>query len=202
MGSYGETAVGLYGIDVGEMQGNINWEQVKKEGVQFAMLRSGYGAGSMDVQFRKNAEGCAREKIPFGVYWSSYAWTPRMARKEAEFCIETIEEYKLSYPVSFVFDKDSVKYVETKGIAVTKILATEMAEAFCRRIEELGYRPMYYSNKDFLGRMFDESLQKKYALWYAQYEGESHSEKTVIWQYTNKGRIRGIKGEVNENMAY
>ena len=57
MGSYGETAVGLYGIDVGEMQGNINWEQVKKEGVQFAMLRSGYGAGSMDVQFRKNAEG-------------------------------------------------------------------------------------------------------------------------------------------------
>lgn len=73
MGSYGETVVGIYGIDVGEMQGNINWEQVKKEGVQFAMLRSGYGAGSMDVQFRKNAEGCAREKIPFGVYWSSYA---------------------------------------------------------------------------------------------------------------------------------
>ena len=61
---------------------------------------------------------------------------------------------------------------------------------------------MYYSNKDFLDRMFDESLQKKYARWYAQYEGESHSEKTVIWQYTNKGRIRGIKGDVNENMAY
>ena len=63
MGSYGETVVGIYGIDVGEMQGNINWEQVKKEGVQFAMLRSGYGAGSM-YSSGKMQKGAPERKFP------------------------------------------------------------------------------------------------------------------------------------------
>lgn len=191
----------LYGIDVSHFQGNIDWEKVKKDGIQFAMLQAGYGAGNIDVQFRRNAEGCTKENIPFGVYWLSYAYTPQMAREEAEYCIETVEEYRLSYPVCFVFEEAAIRYARTKGVFVTKTLATELAEAFCGRVEELGYSAMYYSNQDFLENVFDERLHGKYKLWYAQHTGLPHINDMSIWRYTNEGSVKGIDGPVGENVA-
>lgn len=190
-----------YGIDVSEVQGNICWNQVKQDGVQFAILRAGYGAGDIDVQFRKNAEGCVRENIPFGVYWLSYAYTSEMARREAESCIETVEEYSLSYPVCFVFGEEAVKYAGSKGVSITKGLAAELVEGFCNRVKEKGYLPMFYSSKEFLNEMFEDTLCKKYPLWYAQYEKVYCSHNAVIWQYTNEGSVRGIVGHVNKNKA-
>ena len=75
--------VQVFGIDVSGSQGNIDWEEVKRAGVRSAMIRAGFGSGSIDDQFRRNAEGCTRQSIPFGVYWLSYAWSPGMAREEA-----------------------------------------------------------------------------------------------------------------------
>ena len=96
----------IFGIDVSRFQGNIDWAEVKRAGVEFAMLRAGFGSGSIDVQFRRNAEGCCAEGIPFGVYWFSYAYTPDMARQEARQCLETIEDYRVEYPVCIDFEQD------------------------------------------------------------------------------------------------
>ena len=74
------------GIDVSRWQGTIDWEKVKADGVEFAMLRAGYGQGNIDAQFERNAGECTRLGIPFGVYWFSYAYTPAMARREAQCC--------------------------------------------------------------------------------------------------------------------
>lgn len=193
--------VEIYGIDVSEIQGNICWKDVKQDGVQFAMIRAGYGEGDIDQQFRKNAEGCTREGIPFGVFWSSYAYTFQMARQEAKFCIETVEEYKLSYPVSIVLDEDSVKYAASKGIIITKNLATELVESFCSQVKKMGYSPMFYSSKEFFEYIDVYRLCKKYPVWYAQYEGEPCLYKPLFWQYTNKRKARGITGYVNGNKA-
>ena len=71
------------GIDVSKWQGSVDWQAVKDDGIEFAMLRAGYGQGNIDPQFERNASECTRLGIPFGVYWFSYAYTPEMARREA-----------------------------------------------------------------------------------------------------------------------
>ena len=110
----------IHGIDVSGHQGNIDWRKVKASGIQFAMLRAGYGANTVDSEFERNAHGCMEEGIPFGVYWFSYAYTPEMARREAEKCISVIREYKVQYPVCYDFEYDSVRYAQQNGVQVTR----------------------------------------------------------------------------------
>ena len=73
----------IHGLVVSERDGNVNWEEMRDKGIEFAMLCAGYGSGSIDLQFRKNAESCTKLGIPFGVYWLSYAYTVEKAEQEA-----------------------------------------------------------------------------------------------------------------------
>lgn len=150
----------IHGIDVSQFQGNINWTNVKGTGTQFVMIRAGYGQGNIDPEFTRNAQECSRLGIPFGVYWFSYAYTEEMAKREAEYCIQAVENYEVQYPVCFDFEYASVNYAAGEGVTVTRQLASSLVTAFCDKVEELGYFAMYYSNLDFLNRMFDASLRK------------------------------------------
>lgn len=192
----------IHGIDVSQFQGNINWTNVKSTGTQFVMIRAGYGQGNIDPEFTRNAQECSRLGIPFGVYWFSYAYTEEMAKREAEYCIQAVENYEVQYPVCFDFEYASVNYAAGEGVTVTRQLASSLVNAFCSRVEELGYFAMYYSNLDFLNRMFDASLRKKYALWYAQYANEPSASGMAMWQYSDSGSISGISGNVDQNIAY
>lgn len=192
----------IHGIDVSGHQGNIDWRKVKASGIQFAMLRAGYGANNVDSEFERNAHGCMEEGIPFGVYWFSYAYTPEMARREAEKCISVIREYKVQYPVCYDFEYDSVRYAQQNGVQVTRTLSTRLVEAFCGRVEELGYFAMYYSNLDYLERMFSPGLREKYALWYARYASAPGQTGIGMWQYRDNGRVEGIRGNVDMDIAY
>ena len=194
--------MGAFGIDVSSLQGNVEWPEVKRAGVGFAMLRAGFGSGSIDVQFRRNAQECARNGIPFGAYWLSYACAPEMAREEARQCLEIMEDYQVAYPVCIAFGQDSVRYVRSRGVTVTRELATRIVEAFCGRVEEAGCSAMYYSGPDFLERMFDERLRDKYALWFARYAREPGIDGIAMWQYTESGSVRGIAGDVDLNRAF
>lgn len=192
----------IHGIDVSEYQGRIDWDEVKRAGVQFVMLRAGYGAGNLDKEFRRNAKECNRIKMPFGVYWFSYAYTEKMAEKEADDCIRAIKDYEVQYPVCIDFEEASVQNAREHGKEVTRRLATSIVEAFLKRIEEAGYFAMYYSNLDYLKRIFDDSLRKKYALWFAQYASVPSVTRKAIWQYRDNGRVRGIQGDVDMDIAY
>lgn len=191
----------IQGIDVSEFQGNINWEAVKHAGIQFAMVRAGYGASNIDQQFRKNANECNRVGIPLGIYWFSYAYTALMAEQEAESCLETIEDFNVSYPVCFNFEYDSIRYANQRGISMSKRLASELATAFCSRVEKSGYFAMYYSNPNYLSRVFAPSLRQSYALWFAQYANTPSADDIAVWQYTSNGTVDGISGKVNRNIA-
>ena len=192
----------IHGIDVSQHQGSIDWRKVKASGIQFAMLRAGYGANTVDGEFERNARGCMEAGIPCGVYWFSYAYTPEMARREAEKCISVIREYKVQYPVCYDFEYDSVRYARQNGVRVTRTLATWLVEAFCGRVEELGYFAMYYSNLDYLERMFAPELRRKYALWYARYASAPGETGIGMWQYRDNGRVDGIRGNVDMDIAY
>ena len=191
------------GIDVSRHNGVIDWDKVKKAGIDFAMIRAGYGAGTIDDKFERNIKECNRLGIPCGVYWFSYAYTPEMARKEAQAVLKAVKPYKLEYPIAYDFEYDSVSHAFKNGVTITKQLATSLVEAFCGEIEKNGYYAVNYANLDYLSKYFDEKLLKKYALWFAHWtNAENPVQNCVMWQYSSTGKVNGISGNVDMNRGY
>ena len=189
----------LKGIDVSYHQGRIDWKKVKNAGIQFVMLRAGYGRNNLDKQFHANANGCRINGIPFGVYWFSYAYTVEMARQEARYCAAAIEQYEVQYPVCYDLEYDSISYAKKNNVTISKTLATKMAVAFCEEVERLGYKAMNYANLDYAKRMFGSV---PYDLWFARYNPTPGRSDMAIWQYSSSGAVPGITGEVDMNYCY
>lgn len=187
----------IKGIDVSRHQGQIDWQKVKKDGINFVMIRAGYGKNNIDAQFKRNVSECNRLGIPCGVYWFSYATTAAEARQEAKYCLAAIKPYKLEYPVCFDLEYDTVKKAKEKGVTIEKSLASKMIEAFCGEIEAAKYYAMVYANEDYLKTMIDAALLKKYDLWYAKYAGDKGRDGAGIWQHSSTGHVNGISGHVD-----
>lgn len=197
------------GIDVSQWQGEIDWEAVKASGIDFAMIRAGYGQNTIDPQWKRNADECTRLGIPFGVYWFSYAYSPERAKNEARACIEAIAPYQLDYPVAFDFEYDSANYIGKKGYTLTEKLCSDMTRAFLGEIEAAGYYPMLYTNADYLARYFDADVETRYDVWLAQWPkrpNPANPPRSVgIWQYSNVGHVPGIlkgTGDVDLDACY
>ena len=197
------------GIDVSKWQAEIDWDKVKADGVEFAMLRAGYGQSGIDEQFERNAQECTRLGIPFGVYWFSYAYTTALAEREAERCLEMIAPYKLSYPVAWDYEYDSMDYATERGIKITKTLVSAMARAFLNKVEEAGYYGALYANPNYLVQYFDADLPKRYDIWLAKWpytvpdpDAPKPEQCGGMWQYTSSGSVAGINGRVDMNYAY
>lgn len=195
------------GIDVSYHQGNIDWEKVKASGVEFAMLRAGYGQGNIDKKFHEYAKECTRLGIPFGVYWFSYAYNPTMAHTEAQHVLGAVAPYKLSYPIAFDFEYDSVNYAQRQGVTVTKELASAIAREFLDTVEAAGHYAAIYANPDYLSRYFDADIPPRYDVWLAQWPDNPNfdsppSKVGGMWQYTSSGSVKGINGRVDLDIAY
>lgn len=195
------------GVDVSQWQGNIDWEKAKAAGIEFAMLRAGFGQNSVDPQFKRNITECNRLGIPCGVYWFSYAYTADMAKREAQCVLKTVEPYRLEYPVAFDFEGDSADYALKKGVTVTRTLVSAFARAFCGEIAAGKYSPMVYTNPDYLSRYYDAEIPKEFDIWLAQWPtkpdlASKPAQAGGIWQYTSSGSVDGITGRVDRNVSY
>ena len=192
----------IKGLDVSRFQGEVDWERVKAAGYQFAMLRAGYGDSTVDEQFRRNASECNRIGLPIGAYWFCYAATAKNAAQEADSCIRTVSGYRLDYPVCYDIEQASADYVEKLGVSFTPALARELVKSFCNRIESKGYFAMFYTNQSFFNTYLGTALAKRYAFWYARYTDTFDGTDCGIWQYTSTGRVPGISGNVDLDLAY
>lgn len=196
------------GIDVSSHQGQIDWKKVAEDSVDFAILRAGYrGYGSSgiigeDSLFRENARNALDAGLKIGVYFYSQAITPEEAIEEAEFVLDIIRDYEIEYPVVFDWENDPDIGMRTDNLSGYTL--TQCAVAFCERIKSEGYTPAVYFNlSDAYDRYHLESI-KDYVFWYAQYKGSSplFYYNYAIWQYTNKGTVDGIKGNVDINICF
>ena len=192
----------IKGLDVSRFQGEVDWERVKAAGYQFAMLRAGYGDNTVDEQFRRNASECNRIGLLVGAYWFCYAATAENAAQEADSCIRTVSEYRLDYPVCYDIEQASADYIEKQGVSFTPALARELVKSFCNRVESKGYFAMFYSNQSFFNTYLGTALAKRYAFWYARYTDTFDGTDCGIWQYTSAGRVPGISGNVDLDLAY
>lgn len=201
------TATYKKGIDVSQWQGVIDWTKVKAAGIEFAMIRAGYGQNNIDPQFKRNISECNRLGIPCGIYWFSYAYTEAMAIREAEYALAAVEPYKLEYPIAFDYEGASVDYAKKNGVVPDKAHVTALANAFCGRIEQAKYYAMVYTNPAYLSQYYDSYVPKSYDIWLAQWPANPDpaakpAQAGGIWQYTNSGTVAGISGRVDMDAAY
>ena len=197
------------GPDISTHNGNVDVKRIRDAGYKRIGIRAGYGKNNTDQKFNRNALACVNLCVPVILYWFSYAYNEKMAEKEAEYAVAHAKKYLDKCPIAFDLEYDSVRYARTKGVNINKDLATRMAIAFLRKVKELGYIPVIYSNKDYLKNYFDmdkiTAQVGKVYLWYARYASAitaSERNKAHIWQYTSKDRIPGVSGNVDMNEFY
>lgn len=171
-------------IDVSAWQGIINFNEVKKAGIEGVIIRAGYGRNNIDPMFETYAKGAINAGLPIGVYWFSYAYTEDMAMEEAAYCLNAIAPYKITLPIFFDWEYDSMNYFQkmTKRTA-TKREVTDMYSAFMGNILLAGYKAGYYTNPDFLARLIDEKEIDGYYKWLAFYTTTPQTD-CDIWQYS------------------
>ena len=191
------------GIDVSEHQGRIDWDAVKASGIDFAILRVGFGApsfgGRIDYQFNRNISECERLGIPYGVYVYSYAFDNQQAADEASMVIDCLSGHNPRLPVYYdLEDKTIIADGRQSGIA-------SRAQTFCNKISSAGYKPGIYANLNWFNNILTDPVFKSgsWDHWIAQYNSQCHYTGSYsFWQYTSRGKVSGISGNVDMNYAY
>lgn len=190
------------GIDVCEFQGKIDWEKVKADGVDFAILRATYGTSNTDSRFKRNADECTRLGIPFGVYVYSYALSVQGAINEAKHLLDVIKGYKLSYPV-IIDMEDADGYKKKFGMPSNSTLVDICAKE-CEMFEEAGYYAMIYASKSWFDTKLKSSKLDRYDKWIAWWYSKAKFDTNEygMWQYSSSGSVNGISGRIDVDIAY
>ncbi len=195
------------GIDLSYHQQSVNWDELKASPVEFVMLRCGYrgyleGGLIEDEKFREYAKKCNEYGINLGIYFFTQAITVEEAEREAEFVIDLIKDYKISYPVAFDTEYISDESARTNTNEISKELRSDMINAFCEKIKEAGYYPMVYASENWFRRNMDVEAVQEYDFWAPQYlEDNDFLYDFTIWQYTDSGNIPGINTVVDLDIS-
>lgn len=181
------------GIDVSEHNGNINFAAVKAAGIEFAMVRAGYGWTYQDEKFEQNVNGFTLAGIPVGAYWFIYATSVKEAIENADKCIEVLSKFKgkITFPIGCDYEYDSDSYSERQGVKQTKASRTAIIEAFCDRLEEAGYYVSLYLNKDYIANKINYNELTQFDLWLAQWGSAKPYRDCGMWQDSSELNISG-----------
>lgn len=207
-----------WGIDVSAAQGQIDWQKVKASGVDFAILRLGYGTGGTDRKFAENVSECKRLGIKFGVYLYSYAWDASTAKEEALWTLSVLRSHNISpadlaLPVYYDLENQDPSTGKPAGVdnknnyrEITGGPATfaAMANAYCGALADSGYMPGVYANLRWWNNYLTDTFTfNQYERWIAQYNSTcDYSEDYSLWQYSSSGSVDGIAGRVDVNYMY
>jgi len=204
------------GIDVARYQGTIDWSRVATSRVDFAIVRVGYRSQSdgkivEDPNARYNLQEAQKHNIKLGAYFFSTAISEEEAVEEAQWVAELISQYAITYPVAY--DCEGYRDASSRQNHLSVEERTDIALAFLKTIEKLGYEGMFYSSKNELelnNWWQTDRIEKDYKIWVAQYpekpypmtESSSYSGTHHMWQYTTNGAVPGISQNVDMNVAY
>ena len=197
------TGSGVLGIDVSTWNGNIDWNKVKNSGVSYVIIRTGYrgstqGALVEDNKFRQNIKGATNAGLKVGVYFFTQAINEVEAVEEASMVLSQIKGYKLAYPVFIDVESSGGR---ADGLSTSD--RTKIVNAFCQTIQNNGYRAGIYANKTWFTNKLNTSALSGYKIWLAQYNSSvTYKGRYDMWQYSDKGKINGISGNVDMNLSY
>lgn len=200
------------GIDVSVYNRSVNWGLVKRDGIDFAFIRAGFrGYGSRgtlneDPYYKLNMQGAKQAGVPVGVYFVTQAINVDEAREEAYWVLERVRNYKIDYPIAIDIEAPGLENPNDipRTQNLDKNTRTSIARAFCETIQNAGYRPIVYCNVDWAYNYLNMSELSAYDTWIASYRDNNpgYNGKYSIWQYTSKGQVSGVLGNVDRNICY
>lgn len=195
---------GSMGIDVSKWNGSIDWNAVKNSGVSYVIIRCGYrgsstGALIEDPKFKSNIKGAKAAGLKVGVYFFSQATNEVEAVEEASMAVNLVSGYGLNYPIFL-----DVEASGGRGDAISKETRTAVCKAFCATVQNSGYSAGIYANKTWLTEKINTGSLTGYKIWLAQYASVPTYKVTRydMWQYSSKGKVSGISGDVDMNISY
>lgn len=204
----------LLGIDISAHQGDIDLQTLKNNGVQFVIIRVGYGTnGKIDKKFIRNANLCRELGIPVGFYWYSYALDIEGCRREALACINAIEPYKDICKFGVWFDMEDADGYKLKNGMPSNETLRQMCAMFCQIVQESGYYAGIYASSDWFKNQLNGDEIKPYDKWIAQWPTSGGKQKALntdpnsrtginMWQFTSLARISGYDGKLDADYAY
>lgn len=187
-----------HGIDVSKWQGNIDFNKVKAAGVDFVIIRAGYGRyiNQKDPYFEQNYTRAKAAGLNVGAYWYSYAASIADANAEAAVCIEAIKGKQFEYPIFFDLEENS-------QFAKGKAFCSDLVVAFCGALEKAGYFAGLYMSRSPLTQYITKDVAARYTLWVAEYGAKLNYNGDVgMWQNTSSWRVAGINGNVDHDYSY
>ncbi len=200
-----DLAGGSIGIDVSKYQKDIDWKKVKEAGIEYAIIRAGYRGSSTgvlvkDPYFDKNLVGAKEAGIKIGVYFFTQAVNSEEAAQEAVAVASLVGAEELTLPV--YLDVESSGSVNGRADGLDIKTRTENIKAFCRTLNEMGYKAGVYANKNWFTNKIETSQLEDYDIWLAQYKVRTptYEGRYSIWQYTSKGQVDGINGYVDMDL--
>lgn len=195
--------VKLSGIDVSVYQGDIDFEKAAKA-IDFAVIRAGFGRYTKqeDTKFQRNYAGFKSTGTPVGAYWYCYATSAEEARQEAQACLEILKGKQYELPIFYdILEDDHIPKLKEKGDIAT--LINQIVPAFCSVLEQNGYYVGVYCNTAGYTYYLNDSNKQRYVQWCADWRGTcGYTGQKVMWQYSCKGQIPGIVGDVDKDYAY
>ena len=192
------------GLDVSSFQNEIDWNELKKSDIDYVMIRCGFRNLTneelyVDKYFHRNIKEANRLGIPVGVYFYSTAISEKEAIEEASFVLNTIKDYDVTYPIAYDFEM----FNQNRTIGVSDKTINNNALKFLDYVSAHGYNGMLYTNLRAIVSHWNLELFKNYKIWYAQYiDVPTYDGEYDMWQYTDRGSISGIDGNVDLNTSY
>lgn len=194
------------GIDISKYQGYVDFNDVKKDGIDFVIIKMGsrgYSTGqiTLDDYYMDNIKRATDAGLEVGVSFSSQAITIEEAKEEAAFVLEYLTDYEISYPVVFVMEH--ITNDTARIDALTKEEKTQITQAFLEDIEAAGYNTMIYGDKEWLFTDINYAALSKYDIWLSQEKDlPDYPYRFYMWQYSQKGTVDGVSGQVPLTISF
>lgn len=184
------------GIDVSVWQGDIDFNAVKASGVEFVIIRAGYGIGCKDKWFEQNYRKAKTCGLDVGAYWYSYANSGFEAAEEAQSCVNMLSGKSFEYPVYFDLEEKSQL---NRG----RVFCDSLITSFCNKLEACGYYAGFYTSLSTANNLVSAHVRNRYALWIAQWNTHCNYQGSYgLWQYSSSGSVPGVAGRVDMDYAY
>ncbi|MBO0994632.1 GH25 family lysozyme [Bacillus sp. SD088] len=192
------------GIDVSAHQGKIDWDKVKVEGIEFAIIRMGFGSdleGQDDQYFERNVNECERVGLPWGAYLYSYAMNIDEARSEVDHAFRLLRGKNPTYPIAFDME-DADNYKRKRGMP-SKATLIDICFTWLKAVEDAGYFVSLYASLSWLNGSLKSRKLDRFDKWVAQWGPKcTYKGSYQMWQYSSTGQVAGISGHVDMNEAY
>lgn len=194
------------GVDVSVHNGKLDWNKLKAQGVEFAIIRIGYGSDNAkqdDSRAIYNMTECERLNIPYGVYLYSYALNINQVESEVDHTLRMIKGRKVELGVYFDME-DADNYKRKNGISIYKdrALLTNLCIKYCEAIERAGYKTGVYANLDWFKNVLYIDQLRKWSVWLAQWSVSKPAIECDLWQYTSDETFDGVSGRFDANYLY